>query len=73
MPHRRQYDVGDTVFHKTHGEGEIVRKTGPTFVRSMGEWMEATYLVRFGDEKNPQYVPSLYHGELRRVEQIQPA
>jgi hypothetical protein len=61
-----QYEVGQEVTHKKHGMGVIVRKTGPTFIKSTSEWAEPTYHVQFGDK----IVPTLYGDELRAAKAV---
>lgn len=61
-----QYNVNDRVIHSQYGTGTIIRKTGPTFVQSCGDWMEASYLVEFD---NGCYIPSLYFDELGRIDE----
>lgn len=61
----QQHDEGDRIYHRKYGVGTIIRKTGPTFVVSMSETMEATYLVHFPHYGNGVYIPSLYGNELR--------
>lgn len=55
------YRFNEQVYHAKHGHGIVKGVTGPTFVQSIQEWMEPTYLVYF---ENGQHIPSLYENEL---------
>jgi hypothetical protein len=56
----KELNIDDCVYHHVYQAGTVVGKIGPTFVKTLNETVEATYLVRFGG----RYVSSLYADEL---------